>query len=402
MDFLKWYKNKVESNDQEPPEIIWENIQDDRDIDQSWQVINKHLSKKATAKRNYILVVAAGILILISLGIYRYVAPDFKANDLKLVTESVNNAEKEINDLENISNNKFIVEEKEPKEPKESRTLKDENKQALLAVNEIEKESIIEGKNENTNEIKSTNKLILAKLDHKKVFIDFDHKSGIITGEQGTADIETNNDNERTAFRKLYIGSTGQLANTWLLNEKTYNGLESSSLTSSNASFGLNFGVYIGTNLSKSVDLQLDINIFAQNNQDYNEYLNGHYIEDKLKFNYSQAALSLRYYIISNRFMQGEHGINLGGYLGYLHSAYQTLDGEVINQSANYNNTDYGIFLSYEYIIPVSRNLGFGTGVRAYYGLQNIYSGNEYIPAYLNKTNNASLNITFSLKYNIK
>ena len=406
MDFLKWYKNIIESNDREPPESAWENIQDDLDVEQSWQVIDTYLSKKAATKRNYILAGAASILILIAFGISRYSNFNFKVKDKKPVTESVNPAETEKNDIENnienASDNKFILEKKITKKPKESNTLKDKNKQALLIVKEIGKDSITEGKIRYNNKIKPTDDIIFEEIDLKKEFFNFDYKSGIVTGKQGVFTIEKNNVHERRAFKKLYIGSTWQIANTWLLNEKTYNGLERSTLTASNTSFGSDFGVFIGTNLAKSLDLQLDINLLAKSNQSYNEYLNGKYINDKFTLNYSQVVLSFRYYRISSKFMQGEHGVNMGGYLGYLHKASQMLDNEIINLSNDYSMLDYGVFLSYEYVIPIYKQLGLGTGVRIYYGLKNIYAGNENIPAYLNKTNTASVNITFTLKYNLK
>ena len=402
MDFLRWYKNIIESNDQEPPESAWENIQDDLDVEQSWEVIDEYLTKKAAAKRNYILAGAASILIVIAFGIYRYSNLNLKEKEIKSVTESVNHAGTEKSDMGNNANNKFITEERVAGKTKESSTLKDKNKRALLVVKEVGQDSTTERKTEYNKEIKPTDDLIFEKIDLKKEFSNFAYKPGIITGEQNVFNTEKDNVHERKAFKKLYIGSTWQIANTWLLNEKTYNGLERSTLTASNTTFGSNFGVYIGTNIAKSIDLQMDINILAKNNQSYNEYLNGKYINDKLTLNYSQVVLSFRYYKISRRFMQGEHGINMGGYLGYLHNASQMLDNEIINLSNDYNTLDYGVFLSYEYVIPIYRQLGLGTGVRIYYGLKNIYTGNENIPAYLNKTNTASVNITFTLKYNLK
>ena len=89
-------------------------------------------------------------------------------------------------------------------------------------------------------------------------------------------------------------------------------------------------------------------------------------------------------------------------YIGYLHSAYEIVDTETIRLTDDYNQLDYGLFLAYEYVIPLTGKLGFGIGAKAYYGLQNIYAGNDVIPSYLNKTHNASLNITFSLKYSLK
>jgi len=399
MDFLKWYKNKVESNDQEPPEIIWENIQDDFDIEQSWHFINNHLNRQTSIKRQYFFSAVAGILILIMAGGYWLYNPRLKKQEFKQITETVISAEKNV--LENtLSTNEIkIAKENKVKNIKEVNV---EKQNPFLSENNTDEQNIYEKELVITTETSRIKDIFIVRLDVKDIlFISSLEQEFIIADIKKTESLQ-NEKKERTAFRKLYLGSTGQLANTWLLNDKTFSGLESSNLTASNASFGSNFGIFIGTNITEQVDLQLNINILVQNNQNYNEYINGHYVSDNMQLNYSQAALSLRYYFISKRFMQGEHGINLGGYLGCLHNAYQIIDKETTNITGNYNALDYGVFLGYEYIIPVYRKLSFGTGVRTDYGLQNIYTGDEYIPGYMNKTYNASLNITFSLKYRIK
>jgi hypothetical protein len=396
MDFLKWYKNKVESNELEPPEIVWENIQDDLDINQSWQFINNHLSKKSVAKRNYYSAIAASILVLLSLGSYWFLNSFDEQREFKSIVENVTKAENVILEEETSTINTLSAENTFQFQNELSAP---ENQDIFIAENTIfEEELPIDNQKDNNNiRVGSLNSVL--KADSKIILLNCKLNEELKINNTIT---NSSDSKERLAFRKLYIGATGQLANTWILNEKTYSGLESYSLTKSNASFGSNFGIFVGTNIFNKIDLQLDINIIAQNTQDYNEYINGHYISNTMKFNYSQTALSIRYNHISKRFLKGEHGMNFGSYLGYLHNAYQIIDDEVISLTNNYSTYDFGIFAAYEYFIPISGKLGFGTGVKTYYGLQNIYSGDEFIPSYLNTTNNASINISFSLKYKIR
>lgn len=396
MDFLKWYKNKVESNELEPPEVVWENIQDDLDINQSWRVIHNHLSEKSIAKRKYYLAIAASILVLFSVGSYWFLNSGEKQREFKSIVEVVNKAENDILKEKISAKNTLIIEKTSQFQ---NELTKSQNQNVFIAENAIFEEILpIDNQKHNNNKHFEVLDSSL-KVDSEIILLNCN-----LNEELKINNIKTNSSDpkERIAFQKLYIGATGQLANTWMLNEKTYSGLESYNLTKSNASFGSNFGIYIGTNIFKKIDLQLDINILAQNTQDYNEYINGHYISNTMKFNYSQTALSVRYNYLSKCFLKGEHGINLGSYLGYLHNAYQIIDGEVISLTDNYTSYDFGIFVAYEYIIPISMKLGFGTGVKAYYGLQNIYSGDEFIPSNMNITNNASVNISFSLKYKIR
>ncbi|NOQ25462.1 MAG: hypothetical protein GQ564_08885 [Bacteroidales bacterium] len=396
MDFLKWYKNKVESNNLEPPEVVWENIQDDLDINQSWHLINNHLSEKSIAKRNYYLAIAASILVLFSVGSYWFLNSGEEQREFKAIVEIVNKAENNILEEKISTKNTLSVEETSQFQNELNET---KNQDVFIAENAIFEEDLSIDSQVDNNEKLSGILDSYSKIDSKIILLNYklNEELKIDNTEKNSSDSK-----ERLAFRKLYVGATGQLANTWMLNEKTYSGLESYSLTKSNASFGSNFGIFIGTNIFKKIDLQLDINILAQNTQDYNEYINGHYISNTMKFNYTQTALSVRYNYLSKRFLKGEHGINIGSYFGYLHNAYQIIDDEVISLTDNYTSYDFGIFVAYEYIIPISRKLGLGTGVKAYYGLQNIYSGDEFIPSYMNNTNNASINISFSLKYNIR
>ena len=409
MDFVNWYKNKIESSNLEPPETVWENVQDQLDIDNSWQKINSHLEQNAVPDRKLWYAVAAGLLILIMAGGYWWFSSDNLkmekqiAEKIMFVEEDLNKQateKKEIQTLQKGEKQPFIEEQK----VSHSITPQESTKLAQIVV---EEQKVKEVKKQETlhpsdEQFQDNGRLIAALKPYASDIesLPVQERDLLVVAEPYESDKDVRQ--ERVAFQKIYAGATGQLANTWVLNEKTYTGMEKSSLIASNASFGSNFGVFAGTNLSRNLFAQLDLNVITQNKQDYNEYLNGQYISNEMKFNYSQVGFSLRYIAFSNRYMKGEHHVYAGGYWGYLHSATQKVDHEIINITNDYARSDYGVFLGYEYIFPIYKNLGFGTGVKASYGLSNIYSGNQYIPSYLNKTHNASLNITFSLKYSIK
>lgn len=412
MDFLKWYKNIFESNELDPQPETWDQIQDQLDIENSWQVIDKALDKRARPALRTRLAAAASILILVAAGAsWIYFSSVGKTETGQEPAEemvagvSTDKGEDVAEDIAQGNSSLTREGQKEaiPEQEKET-TL------PVLAENnlgDIEpgdtrpaempavKEDVLSGDEAVIRE-ETLTKMAGRGAESLTIYTPEDKFEDIIPGGEiiRAAAAKT-----RKAFRKFYLGTTGQLANTWLVNEKTISGFKSASLVSTNATFGSNFGFFAGTNLLNRVDLQADFNILAQNNQDYNEYMDGHYVTNKLKLDYSQLALSLRYNLMSDRFLEGEHGINFGGYLSYLHNAYQKIDGDKLYLSDNYSNIDYGLLLGYEYIFPLSGRLGLGTGFRAYYGLSNIYSGDENIPSYMNVTNNASVNITLSFKY---
>ncbi|MGM0667481.1 MAG: hypothetical protein ACQETA_09180 [Bacteroidota bacterium] len=420
MDFLKWYKIIFESNELDPPHKTWDHIQDQLDIDNSWQVINKRLNERARSALRIRVAAAASLLILVAAGAsWIYFSSAGNAGPGEELAEEIvqevgtNQGGKLAEEIvPGVSSNKGeepaeeIVQEVSPGKA-------EDNKQTtlpVLAENILRdagegdtrtadmpavREDVLSGEEAVIRE-EALTKMAGRGAGSLTVYTPEDKFEDIIpTGEiiRGAAA------KTRKVFRKFYLGTTGQLANTWLVNEKTISGFKSASLVSTNATFGSNFGFFAGTNLVKNVDLQADFNILAQNNQDYNEYMDGNYVTNKLKLDYSQLALSLRYNLMSQRFMEGEHGVNFGGYLAYLHNAYQKIDGDKLYLSDNYNNIDYGLMLGYEYVFPLAGQLGLGTGFRAYYGLSNIYSGDENIPSYMNVTNNASVNITLSFKY---
>jgi len=392
MDFNKWYKNKVESNDQDPPEIVWNTIQDELDIDQSWFFIKDHLDKKSDNTKVFIYSAAAIAIILILSGALWVGILQNGRENLELISTNQNVLNKDTIIVNPLIIDQIAVSNQNNKSKTQSSSDNINNKNELTSA-EINDFVL-------ADELR-TNERHLAALNISGFIISNNFQIDKLK-EMNQQDISTEMKTERIAFTDIYFGATGQFANTWMLNDKTINGLGSNDLTKTNASFGYNVGLFIGTNITKRINMQLDLDIITNNNQNYNEYINGHYVSSSLNFNYSQLALAFKYSKISKRFIRGEHGIILGGYLGYLRNAYQTIDGNSSSILSSYNNLDYGLMLGYEYVIPVYNKIGIGTGFRAYYGLQNIYSGDNYIPAYMNKTNNASINITLSIKYDLK
>lgn len=406
MDFLKWYRNKVESNELFPPESVWENIENDLDIDNSWKEINSRLGRRTGLMNTLKAAAAAAVLILALTGVYRHLLTQEQAGENTMLAEDrpdespAGQKEETQHDVrggqlpeeqpgirqtgkEQAAGTQQQDEGGRPARVKEMSGEGSDKKQAVTLTAAWEYVAAAEPKE--AAGIPAMNSQV--RTDRQIVF-DKEEYPGTGRGEK-----------IKKAFKKFYIGSTGQLANTWLVNQKTISGFKSTSLVSTNPSFGSDFGIYAGTGLTDHIDLQMDLNLLARNKQEYNEYINGDYVTNDMQLNYTRLGLSLRYFIVSGNFMQGEHAINLGPYVAYLHNASQNIGSEKIYITGNYNDLDYGLLAGYEYVFPLSGSLGMGTGFRAYYGLNNIYAGNNLIPDYLNATNNASVNITLSFKY---
>jgi len=452
MKFLDWYKNKIESNNLAPDEKVWENIQNHLDIENSWQIIDKKLNKDLRIKRIKQISYAAFFLFLFSLASYILFKQQNPNKFKKIYTEKTTEhqnpqkkgikiqpifqPDKKLSPLKGtkLKQNKIKIKKERQKYILSNKTK--ENNKPTTEVQEVKKNNIsqkitnaqqvdkintnqkmanaqqsdkintnpkitnTQQENKKNDDPKIT-KIKLAKLNFKKISLGNFSSKNIIWHTQDFPQLGNFKNPKKTHFTKLFVGNTSQIANTWLINDKTINGLKSTNLTSTDISYGSNFGIYLRTNMTKKIDLQLDVNLFSQTKQNYNEYQNGQYVEDALTFNYSQIGLSTKFYHFSDRLIKGEHGVNIGIYGAYLRNAQITSNTET-SDLADYKPIDYGIFCGYEYIFQVSQNFGFGTGIRSYLGLNNIYAGNEIIPANFNITNNASINITFSMNYRIK
>lgn len=407
MDFLKWYKHKIESNHHQPPEAIWDNIQNQLDIDNSWKVINKHLQKQAALRRRKWISAAATILVLMLAGTLSWYWTEKQNIQTPELTQSIGTKAENDQTVEgkDTATSTTAAPQENSVEDGQLAELK-----MITPVNETEAESSNSnheerqpGKSpENTEEIRENENNTIQALARVGGELNNPQNQNITlsrTAEKQAIDNASSGNTK--SFQHFYTGATGQLANTWLLNNKTYSSFQSSTLTRSNASFGSNFGFFVASNLTKKIYLHLDLNFLAHNRHNYNEYMDGAYVSNDMVFNYSQTGIALRYITESMRYLKGEHHIYTGGYWGYLHSASQIIDGEVTDIGSKYKRNDFGVFLGYEYLFPLTSKLDFGTGIKALYGLNNIYSGDNYIPSYLNKTNNASFNITFSLKYDL-
>ncbi len=409
MNFLKWYKKKVESNDLFPPESVWENIHDNLDIDDSWEEISRNLDRRARLVRGLRAAAAAGVLVLVLAGVYRrFLTQEQPGNNSTLAEvrhDEGPGGQKKSTQVD-------VMDEQVPDEQTAKAQGKDQHAdgQTSGTQQQTKEDSPDQGKRMITVVADERQYARDKTVPYYMAATDLKEAAGIppinIPGSINTEIIYERDggtgqgmEKIKKAFKKFYIGGTGQLANTWLVNQKTISGLKSTSLVSTNPSFGSSFGIYGGTSLAEHIDLQMDLNILAQNKQEYNEYINGNYLNSDMQFNYTRLGLSLRYFIYSGSFLEGEHAVNMGPYIAYLHNASQDTGSETIYITGDYTTLDYGLQAGYEYVFPIAGSLGLGTGFRAWYGLNNIYAGNESIPDYLNVTHNASVNITLSLKY---
>lgn len=383
MDFLKWYKNVIDSAEEQPPARVWEEIQNELDVDQVWTEIDKEI--KAGRRKDLIfrLSMAASVLLIIALGTILF-SEAGRSPSAKIIT--VNDPALPASIPESTYKPFIIAYSSEIRDFPRLRNIMAGNEEIVYTGSE----SIVIARED------------YYSLPQKKSIPDISKYTVISSGgPYSLSGEEPSTDKKEVTSGGYYAGVSGHLANTWLLNNKTLQGLRRDEFTASLPSFGYNLGITAGKKVSRRLDIQAELYIVSLTRQNYNEYLHGHYINNSIQFNYSSLTLSGRWLLL-NRQGGSRHLLVTGAYTGILKNAMQDINGESISLKNEYNTADYGIIAGYEYLHPVGNNFYVGTGFQTKLGLNNIFAGNEIIPDYLNSTRNLSINLILSVRYNIK
>ncbi len=399
MDFLKWYKNIVEKAEPEPPAEVWEVIQNELDIaevwgkieneldiTEVWNKLEKDLPAKGNSRRRiaFIMAAAASISLIIGTAILFRQGPSYFNHHLAdsareiVIPGRLTDPVSSIQPLQ-IARLEFPA-----------------ARGTVSGPAPAEEAAPVTGTVYRKEEQFYMPAGLKPRLDH-----GHDIQLEIIaSAPDRPADAGYSTTIGNFAGSGYYGGLAGHLANTWLVNNKTRQGLRSDDLTASLPSFGYSFGIIAGKSITRKIDLQADIFILSLSTQSYNEYMHGQYINNKMRLNYSSFALSGRWYLFNKNAVRN-HSLLLGAYTGILKNAVQDLNGESVSINDDYRSGDYGIIAGYEYLHSIGNNFSIGAGIQSRIGLNNIFAGTDIIPAYLNNTRNASLNLQFSARYNL-
>jgi hypothetical protein len=389
MELKKWYKSMIESGAVTPPEETWESIQNELDIDLVWNRLENKLGERKKKSRTAIFSIAALLLLLFAIGSLMYV---FIFTQEQLISGD------QIASQESGKINQEI--------PVREDLIQPVTPFASLQVNQ---ETAIEVENGTlltiSDEILTLeNQLSMGRTEKME---NIDPISAQLSGTDVTnqlAQLQFNESEKMTdevsgkSQMSFYTGFSGHLANTWMMNNKTIEGLRKDEFTTTNATIGKNLGFLVGTNINNRLGLQAEFYFISQSNQNYHEYQYGKYVSNQIGLDYYTMTLLAKY---QPKFLESPHRMMGGGYIGFMKSASQDINGVNYNIADQYSGRDYGILLGYEYSLPVKERLYLSTGVMSKLGLRNVFSGNEYIPSYLNRTQNISFNFFLSLNYRI-
>ena len=388
--FDRWYKKIVESNAESPPEKAWHAIEDELDIEAVWGRLNKELNTNRKTRFLTIVSAAASVLIIIGIGsimFWQQPTEIIVANMESTVkqTTTMQDSSEEIlstHQIERMDDQKTILPATKAEKTKE-------NGDFLLAQS-----TTIEPIDTFEQEFKTILNSIETIQASSLYFLVNKINIPSIETQPKKAQLEEN----RGFTPSLYAGLTGQLANTWLLSNKTLEGMKSSEFTSTHASFGTSAGFHVGTHLSPRLKTQADFFWIAQSRQNYSEYHFGQYVDNNLKLDYYNLSITFSYQL---KALGRNHQLIGGSYVGYMRNARQNIGGATHLINEDYSNWDYGLVLGYGYPINLGDRLTLTAGLISKVGLKNIFEGNDIVPYYLNRTQNVSLNFNLSLSYTI-
>ena len=404
MDFLKWYKNKVESGEEEPPPELWDDIQNDLDIDKVYQRLEKSLNRDRREVWLWRATAAAGILLLLATGALLLFSPDQQSQfareekspsqkqDTTHVAEPVQSPEGEEIRMATLTGRPAQIRSQEKTHDGITTTVilpETENNEEISLPRETGKEGYAKFEHEFENIPQPSYQLSETK------YIPVTHKLAL--EERPSLPEDTYQPEKKDGpFTTFTVSVNGEIANTWLVNNKTIEGMDPNEFTATRATFTGNYGLGVETNLSERWDLIGQLSLTRQQSQNYQEYIQGQYVSNNINLEYFDVALRARYYPFrKNR----NHSFSTGLYNGFLKSASQKTGQQTQNIASEYTDTDFGVIAGYEYRAPLSENITLGTGVFLRSGLKNVFSGNEMISSNLNQSFNTSFNFSLSVGY---
>ncbi|MGM0376050.1 MAG: outer membrane beta-barrel protein [Bacteroidota bacterium] len=406
MDFLKWYKNKVESGEEEPPPELWDEIQNDLDIDLVYKRLEKSLARdkrevwlwRATAAAGILLLLATGALLLFSpeqqTQFARDEEPQSQQKDTMRIVEPHQSPEEEVRMASLVS------------QPARTKPLQEEHDAISTVL------IVPESKGEEFSRPQEQGDEALTGFDH-----EFEHEFKNIPQpsyhlpeteytpvtpelslrERPSLPEKNFQPEEKSGpFSTFTVSVNGEIANTWVVNNKTIEGMNPDELTATQATFNGNYGIGLETNLSPRWDLIGQLSLTRQQGQNYQEYIQGQYVSNNINLEYFDVALRARYYPLRDNM---HHSFSAGLYNGFLKSASRKTGRRSQNITSEYTDTDFGVVAGYEYRASLSDHITLGTGIFLRSGLKNVFSGNQMISSNLNQSYNTSVNFSLSVGY---
>lgn len=385
MNFNKWYKKQIESNQEHPPEKVWEEVQNALDIDIIWAQIDQEIPAAITSPQTsrritpFISMAATLALFMVSATMLLTLFMRSGLQESGLVSDhevpaylSPANTALPIS-LAGITGTGITK-----RKPAERNRLP-----LVLQISPITPSDAEMGRI-------PVSGLPTTYIAQRPVYEERSIVPADLFRELQQEDI--------MATRSVYIGVSGQMANTWLLNNKTIGGLQLYETTSTLASYGESFGLVAGMGVGDRVHLEMGLDIISNKRQGYSEYMHGRFVNTELELDYTKLSFHAAY----NWPQYSSFNLVAGLYTALLRSAEFSVNGLAADVSSDYRSMDYGLLAGYEFSRAATKSLYVGAGVYSHYGLTNVFSGSQLIPRDMGQTQLLSFQFGVHLRYQLR
>lgn len=405
MDFNQRYKQWMESGREDPPEKVWEGIQDELDLDKVWGRVEGSLNASRRNIPFMLRAVAASFLLLLASAtmLHYFVLSDLSGPDRPQVADRPDAVIPDripgiqpdrIPDTDQRVTLQLAESDLMQKEPVERLVeLPAEGERTTRPTLAEAPDMLDDTRNMPAFLIAKPGFVTDSQKDEKTIstYLAARHKDDIPDTDIADMDIA----GQHPAF---FVGLNGQMGNTWMLNSKTIGGLSSNDITDTRASYGGSYGIVAGGHLLPRLRVQAGLDLLAKNRQRYNEYIRGQYVSTEFQLDYSRLSVLFSF----TPWDQRPWVVHGGGYSAYIRNAEQQINGQAEEISGQYTNTDYGVIAGLGYLHPMAGPFELHTGIFANYGLKNVFAGSDYTPASLNNTRLLSFQLSVSLHYHIR
>ena len=424
ISFENLYRKIVNGFNESPPESVWQNIQDNLDIDEVWSQIDNKLPvnpikssySPVTQIINYVLFFLLLFFFksntdqpLLPLDGFLSSSEDTSFVEENMEKEVPTQIDKDENFLaakKEIKNDEIKSKTAENREntfdqnsisvnskPTSNLVIKNPIKKENDTVDVIEAESIVNQKIEETYYITR-----YAKLNYL-VPLAADFESTLIATVPKIKRIEilpsTDTTKNIIPFIKFSgIGIVGNMKNSWIINNATRASFNNEALINTEASYTNDFGISSQFEMRSQQIIQLSYWFSAKHKQNYFQYYNANYTKKEFNIAYQSFSIDFLQPLFSSKSY-----LILGFQLAKIGSVQETLAGNLYDLSDNYSDWNYGVDLGLQRKFNIRPKLSFQPALRLHYGLRNIFNGNEFIPKEFDYTRPASISLDLRFLY---
>jgi hypothetical protein len=369
-------KESFEAQYDKAPELVWERVQDQLDVDRVWTRI---ASKISIRKYGYLLRNVAILLILLL---------PFNL-DFDFIDSSIDSSDSNIENL-GTSNELALISDKPNK-----KTVSKDHVVVKLIANEpiVHPSRIIIESHEPIKPVEYT-------VDH--LSMDAHMNTLPLVSIHQASDLELQSlftPKPKKRSLGLIVGGVASLENTWILDNETRSGFDNGSLVENEFSIGTSYGIFAEYQWKRRFSISGEYLFQSRSNQQTQIYDKGKYMDKEREINSYKLALMLGWNT-HPKFHGVSHStvLRFGGYYSGVKSDYTSINHVITGVNSIYKRHDAGLRLELGKRIYLKSFIIEG-GMKADYGMVNLASSKTIIPPHLNFTRLVSGGIYLKAAY---